>query len=148
MILSAGAIDSPKLLLLSGIGPREELQAKEIPVIKALLGIGKNLHDHLFVRLARAQKPEAFHRTTYLDSPEAIVEARQQWQADRTGPLSTFYYPQLIGHFKSDAILTSNEFQELDIKSQKALQAETNYCYETYSVRTFHVSHQRSDFTC
>lgn len=49
VILSAGAYNSPKLLLLSGIGPAEELQELGIPVRKHLPGVGKNLQDHLIV---------------------------------------------------------------------------------------------------
>ncbi|SKC05487.1 GMC family oxidoreductase [Dyadobacter psychrophilus] len=47
VIVSAGALGSPKLLLLSGIGPAEELQEVGIEVIKDLPGVGKNLQDHL-----------------------------------------------------------------------------------------------------
>jgi choline dehydrogenase len=46
VIVAAGAIHSPKLLLLSGIGPADELKQVNIPVKKDLPGVGKNLHDH------------------------------------------------------------------------------------------------------
>jgi choline dehydrogenase len=46
VILCAGAIDSPKILLLSGIGPAEQLRALGIPVVLDLPGVGANLHDH------------------------------------------------------------------------------------------------------
>jgi len=46
VILCGGAINSPQLLLLSGLGPAEELTAFGIPLIKDLPGVGKNLHDH------------------------------------------------------------------------------------------------------
>ncbi len=46
VILCAGAIHTPKLLLLSGIGPRADLQALNIPVVRDVPGVGKNLHDH------------------------------------------------------------------------------------------------------
>ncbi|KAL4713458.1 hypothetical protein ACJJTC_010443 [Scirpophaga incertulas] len=50
VILSAGSIDTPKLLMLSGIGPKEELYKHDIyPIIDA--PVGKNLHDHVFVPL-------------------------------------------------------------------------------------------------
>lgn len=48
IILSAGSFASPQLLLLSGIGDRDELKALEIPCIQHLHGVGKNLQDHLF----------------------------------------------------------------------------------------------------
>jgi len=49
VILCAGAIGSPQLLLLSGIGPRRELEALQIPVVADLEGVGGNLQDHLNV---------------------------------------------------------------------------------------------------
>ncbi len=48
IILSAGSFASPQLLLLSGIGDKEELNALGIACIKHLPGVGKNLQDHLF----------------------------------------------------------------------------------------------------
>ena len=47
VILSAGAIGSPKLLMLSGIGPAEELSQHDIPVLLDLPGVGQNLQDHI-----------------------------------------------------------------------------------------------------
>lgn len=47
VILSAGAIGSPQLLMLSGIGPEEELRAHGIAPVHELPGVGQNLQDHL-----------------------------------------------------------------------------------------------------
>lgn len=47
VVLSAGAIGSPVILLRSGIGPAQELAALGIPVVLDAPGVGKNLHDHL-----------------------------------------------------------------------------------------------------
>ncbi|GAX43460.1 glucose-methanol-choline oxidoreductase [Tolypothrix sp. NIES-4075] len=52
VILSAGAFDSPKLLMLSGIGNAENLQALGIPVVVDLPGVGQNLQDHLATPVA------------------------------------------------------------------------------------------------
>jgi len=47
VVLCAGAVNSPQLLLLSGIGPRAELERHGIPVVHELAGVGSNLQDHL-----------------------------------------------------------------------------------------------------
>ena len=47
VILSAGAVHSPALLLRSGIGPAEHLRALGLPVVRDLPGVGENLQDHL-----------------------------------------------------------------------------------------------------
>ena len=47
VLLSAGAINSPQILMLSGVGPKEELKNHGINVISALNGVGENLQDHL-----------------------------------------------------------------------------------------------------
>lgn len=83
VILSGGAINSPQLLLLSGIGAGDQLQALGIPVVIDLPGVGQNLQDHLAmmaayaalqpVSLSNAQKPEAL----------------QEYMTSASGPLSS-----------------------------------------------------------
>lgn len=50
VVLSAGAIQSPQLLQLSGVGPADLLRQHGIPVLRELPGVGENLQDHLQVR--------------------------------------------------------------------------------------------------
>jgi choline dehydrogenase-like flavoprotein len=52
VVLSGGAVNSPKLLLLSGIGPADELKALGIDVVHDLPGVGKNFQDHMDVYIA------------------------------------------------------------------------------------------------
>ncbi len=47
VILSGGAINSPQLLMLSGVGPGDHLRDHKIPVVADLAGVGQNLQDHL-----------------------------------------------------------------------------------------------------
>lgn len=47
VVLSAGALGSPEILLRSGVGPREELEELGIDTVSDVPGVGKNLHDHL-----------------------------------------------------------------------------------------------------
>ena len=49
IVLASGAVNTPHLLMLSGVGPAAELQRLEIPVVRDLPGVGENLQDHLAV---------------------------------------------------------------------------------------------------
>jgi choline dehydrogenase-like flavoprotein len=51
VVLCAGAVGSPQILMLSGIGPRHELEAAKVACLHELPGVGKNLKDHLHVPL-------------------------------------------------------------------------------------------------
>jgi choline dehydrogenase len=52
VIISCGAFNTPKLLMLSGIGPADHLQSHGIPVMTDLPGVGENLQDHLLARMS------------------------------------------------------------------------------------------------
>ncbi|KAL8801687.1 MAG: hypothetical protein Q9182_004281 [Xanthomendoza sp. 2 TL-2023] len=126
VILSAGALDTPKILLLSGIGPRSELEKLDIPCVKEISGVGNNLHDRLFMELVTVRKPGTPHRTSYLpSSPEHLDAARKQWAQDESGPFSQFFLPQMIGFIKSKSLVESQEFKLLDPEVQATLQAKT-----------------------
>jgi choline dehydrogenase-like flavoprotein len=58
VVVSAGAIGSPRLLLLSGIGPGEELRALGLEVLLDLPGVGRNLHDHILSPVIHAAERE------------------------------------------------------------------------------------------
>lgn len=53
VILCGGAVNSPQLLMLSGIGPRAHLESVGVPCIADLPGVGENLQDHLFTPVTR-----------------------------------------------------------------------------------------------
>lgn len=58
IILSAGPVQSPQLLMLSGVGPADQLEQFDIPVIANLPGMGKNLRDHPSVHARWRAAPE------------------------------------------------------------------------------------------
>lgn len=64
VILSGGAIGSPQLLLLSGVGSKDELQKLGIPLVHELPGVGENLQDHLDIVVSvrsRNRLPMSLH---------------------------------------------------------------------------------------
>lgn len=67
VLLCGGAFNSPQLLMLSGIGPADELGKHGIPLVHELPGVGENLQDHLDVFLvmrASTRQPVSFHPLT------------------------------------------------------------------------------------
>ena len=83
VLLAAGSIGSPQLLLLSGIGPAEELRAAGVEARHDLPGVGRNLQDHPFVTLMW----EVSDRDTLYgaEKPRALAE----WLLRRSGKLSS-----------------------------------------------------------
>lgn len=58
VVISAGALNSPQLLQLSGLGPAASLRALGIPVVVDLPGVGENLHDHILAEVVwRSRRP-------------------------------------------------------------------------------------------
>jgi choline dehydrogenase len=100
VLLASGAIGSPHLLQLSGIGPGELLRALGIPVVHALEGVGANLQDHLQLRLVYRVENT---RTLNEDAGRLLGRARMgiQYFLFRRGPLTMA--PSQLGAFaKSD----------------------------------------------
>lgn len=84
VILSAGAIDSPKLLMLSGVGPKEDLKEAGIKVVKDL-PVGKNLHDHVTMAPAISIK---LNETATVKSLDGMKQDVKHWLKTHQGPLS------------------------------------------------------------
>ncbi len=88
VILAAGAVQSPHLLMLSGVGPADKLRAQQIPIVLDRKAVGQNLQDHLQVRLIyRCTKPITTNDA--LHSIFGRVGMGIEWLLHRTGPLAT-----------------------------------------------------------
>lgn len=83
VVLSGGAINTPQLLMLSGIGPAEHLAEHGIDTVVDLQGVGANLHDHPVATMV-------WHTSAKDLAVDHVNPARLvQWQATGRGPLSS-----------------------------------------------------------
>lgn len=91
VILSAGALQSPQILLLSGVGPAQELQRHGIPVVHELPGVGENLHDHIdYVACFKSKAPPARELFGFSAAGAArLVRAMAEYRRSHTGMLTT-----------------------------------------------------------
>ena len=117
VILAAGAIGSPKLLQLSGIGDADELRALEIPVVHHLPGVGRNLQDHLQIRPVFKVSGVRTLNTDYANLARRFAMG-VDYVLRRRGPLTMA--PSQLGMFarSSDAYATPNlqfHFQPLSL---------------------------------
>ncbi|XP_012061266.1 PREDICTED: glucose dehydrogenase [FAD, quinone]-like [Atta cephalotes] len=92
VILTAGAIGSPHILLNSGIGPEEDLAKFGIKVFKNL-PVGKNLHNHVSVAVPMSIKDIPYEIMT--------MDAVNQYVENKTGPLASSGLTQVTGFLES-----------------------------------------------
>ena len=86
IIVSAGAFQSPQLLMVSGVGPRAVLEALNIPVVKDLPGVGQNLQDQPF--FGTTHRVDFATASAALNDPDVSQQAVDAYLDDYTGPLS------------------------------------------------------------
>ncbi len=89
IILSGGSINSPQLLMVSGIGPADHLKEKGVEVIHNLKGVGKNLQDHLETYIQQECKT----RDTLYSyvNKLSMLKIGIQWFLNKSGPCATSF---------------------------------------------------------
>jgi choline dehydrogenase len=108
VVLCGGTVNSPALLMQSGVGPADDLRALGIAVVAESGTVGANLQDHILVRVEHAcTQPVTLHRTLRPDRLAwALIEAKLM----KRGPAASF--PLLAGAFlKSDPALDAPDLQ-------------------------------------
>lgn len=87
VILSAGALHSPQLLMLSGIGPVDVLEQYNIDVLADRPGVGRNLTDHVLFGPAYEVTFDTLDKL--FDDPAVLVEGIAEYALNASGPLTT-----------------------------------------------------------
>ena len=86
VILSAGAFQSPQLLMVSGVGPKATLKQHNIPVVKDLPGVGQSMMDHIYFGVAHRVNLPTASKLKY--DPDYAAAAAASYRANATGPLT------------------------------------------------------------
>ncbi|KAJ8708602.1 hypothetical protein PYW08_009984 [Mythimna loreyi] len=109
VIVSAGSINSPKLLMLSGVGPKEHLSKLNIPVKKDL-AVGENLHDHVTFNGIIIALP---NRTSTRVSNEELVQDLYEYKQMKIkhGPLASNGPASSLAFIKTDPDLPAPDIQ-------------------------------------
>src|SRR5258708_10794753 len=95
IILCGGAVNSPQLLLLSGVGPEAHLSALGIPVVEALAGVGQSLQDHYSAPLKlKCRLPIAVNDV--MQSNLKKLKVGLQYYLFRSGPLAMCSSPAAL----------------------------------------------------
>jgi choline dehydrogenase-like flavoprotein len=108
VILCCGAIGTPRLLQLSGIGPADELKRAGIPVVHDLPGVGGNLQDHL--DLYAISECTGDHTYDRVAQPHRTVWAGLQYLLFKTGPVTSTLF-ETGGFWYADPSARSPDIQ-------------------------------------
>ena len=135
IIVTSGSIDSPKLLLLSGVGPVKELEAHGIQPVHDLPAVGKNAVDHVAVFVNRLMDRSFSAKFEFaLDSAQQTA-ALEDWTANHSGPLSFHGSSSTILFQKDETIYDTDAFKSLDEEKQNFLRRPDVPTFEIIMVR-------------
>lgn len=118
MILTAGSIDTPKLLLLSGVGPSAELKEIGVQPIHDLPGVGNNARDHLQVIIVNLMKRSFSGQGEFALDKAKTAAALEEWTKFQTGPHAHFFGSSGLIFGKSESTYNTDAFKALDIETQ------------------------------
>lgn len=88
IIVSAGSFQSPQLLMVSGIGPRDQLEKNNILVRKELPGVGQNMWDQVLFGISNRVNVQT--GSASLNSPAVAARLAEQFRTNGSGPLAAF----------------------------------------------------------
>ena len=88
IIISSGAINTPKLLMLSGVGPKAQLSKLNIPIVADNPAVGATLYDHLFPIVMVEVDPDVMTVWQWSQNATEAAIATSQYQTNHSGPLA------------------------------------------------------------
>jgi len=115
VVLSAGAVHSPHILKISGVGPAAELNAHNIPVVKDVPHVGHNLADHLIVKVNTRVKPGM--TVEHLAHPLKALPSLLEWLRYGTGPGTTNTAESAVFYRASEHPTAPQSIKENDLTS-------------------------------
>ncbi|KDQ51259.1 GMC oxidoreductase, partial [Jaapia argillacea MUCL 33604] len=113
VILAAGAFGSPQLLMVSGIGPSDQLTANNIPVLVSLPGVGQNMTDHLFFGPVYEVLSNITTAEQFLTNSTKYADYLNQWTTSGAGEMAGAVSSMSAWERLPDEFLESIGAQEL-----------------------------------
>ncbi|KAL9468837.1 hypothetical protein ACSS6W_010531 [Trichoderma asperelloides] len=130
VILTAGAIGSPHVLLHSGVGPLGELQSLGIDVVQNLPGVGKGFSDHPCIPVVYHMGHGFSERVTFLSDEVKMSAAERELRSSKTGPLTQFMSSAVTAFLQLPSIANLEGFNQLPPKSRELLLKQTTPHFE------------------
>jgi choline dehydrogenase-like flavoprotein len=130
VIICGGSIDTPKLLLLNGIGPRSELEALSIDVKVDLPGVGKQLKDHVLTFMTVEVSGSINSKYAFDNNPGLIASAQESWTKDQTGAFALQHSSLWGGFLKLPDLESYEEYSALPPDVQDFLSKDQVPAYE------------------
>ncbi|KAJ4349233.1 hypothetical protein N0V95_004769 [Ascochyta clinopodiicola] len=130
VILCAGAIDSPRLLLVNGIGPRSELENVGVAVKQDLPGVGKHLQDHVLAFMSVEVDGAVNDRWAFESNETLMSEAAELWEKDKTGALALQQSCLWGGFLKHPDLTSFPEYAALPASTREFLAKDDVPTYE------------------
>ncbi|KAK8180224.1 hypothetical protein HDK77DRAFT_455776 [Phyllosticta capitalensis] len=157
VILAGGAMNSPQILELSGIGQKELLEKHNIPVVIESPGVGQNLQDHAMVPLSYEIADGQVSADMFRD-PKVVNAALQEYQEKKSGPLASIpfsvaYLPfsdgngrlskdqiqELLNKYADDSDATAAEKRQYELLRSQMLTPKDCPSYHMYAPMQFNM---------
>ena len=136
IILSAGTIQSPQLLMLSGIGPKDHLKELGIPVVHDSPGVGHNLHDHTAIGgQAYVIDPPADYKGskpfTFKITDPTSLEPLKEFAYNHTGACYSLSFAEAMGFINTKYANKSADYPDVQIFFSSASEIGDGGIYST-----------------